>query len=292
MTALIKRILKATDYIEEHLDDDFALVDVSSVSCYSHYHFLRIFHALTGVTVGTYIKRRRLTLAAESLLKGEGRIIDIALASGFESQAAFSRAFKDMFDVSPAVFRREKSASAFRGQFVITETYLQHIQTRGITMEPRFEHKESFTFIGLGRDYSLEGANTVTEIGTLWDEFIERKHLVTNVVEEAAFGICYAPKDKDAFSNNFRYTAALRVSDDADVPEGMEKIQVLAQEYAVFTHKGSLDTLVQTNDYIWKTWLPKSSLELADAPDIEVYGDKWNAENGTGEIDIYVPVKR
>ncbi len=291
MTGLIKRMLKGIDYIEAHLTDDLALVDVSNVACYSHYHFLRIFHALTGMTAGTYIRRRRLTRAAEHLLKDETRIIEIAQDSGFESQAAFGRAFKDMFGLSPAAFRRKKNASAFRGQFVITEAYLQHIQTRGITMEPRFERKEALTFIGLGKDCNLEDPNT---IGLLWDEFLQKKHLINrhDVTDEAGFGLCYAPQEKEAFSSNFHYTAALRVSENAAVPEGMEKIRIPAQEYAVFTHKGSLETLSKTNDYIWKTWLPKSGLELADAPDIEVYGSKWDAAAESGEIDIYVPVSR
>jgi len=289
MTVLIKRTLKAINYIEGHLNDEVGLADVSRAACYSHYHFLRIFHALTGQTAGTYIRRRRLTKAAEALLKNKTRIIEIAQDSGFESQAAFSRAFKDMFDVSPAQFRREKNASVFRGQPVITETYLQHIQTRGITMEPRFEHKEVFTFIGLGKDYNLENPNTIS---ILWDQFLQKKHLITNVIDDAAFGLCYAPKEKETFSDKFHYTAALRVSEKAVVPDGMEKVHVPAQEYAIFTHKGSLQTFSTTNDYIWKTWLPKSGLELADAPDIEVYGDKWDAKLDNGEIDIYVPINR
>lgn len=289
MTILIKRTLKAINYIETHLNDDIHLADASNAACYSHYHFLRIFHALTGLTAGAYIRRRRLTKAAETLLKGETRIIEIAQDSGFDSQAAFSRAFKDMFDMPPARFREKKNTSAFRGQQIITETYLQHIQTRGITMEPRFEQKEAFTFIGLGKDYSLTDPNT---IGKLWNQFHQKKDLIKDVQAESAFGLCYAPKEKEVFSDNFHYTAALRVSDNTPVPEGMEKVQVPAQEYAIFTHKGSLETLSTTNDYIWKTWLPKSGLELADAPDIEVYGSKWNAKTSSGEIDIYVPISR
>jgi len=156
-------------------------------------------------------------------------------------------------------------------------------------MEPRFEHKEALTFIGLGKDYNFEEPNT---IGELWDQFLQKKNLITNVTDDAVFGLCYAPKEKETFSDKFHYTAALRVSEKATVPDGMEKIKVPAQEYAIFTHKGSLDTLSTTNDYIWKTWLPKSGLELADAPDIEAYGSRWDASSENGEIDIYVPIVR
>ncbi|NCC04329.1 MAG: AraC family transcriptional regulator [Proteobacteria bacterium] len=289
MTVLIQRTLKAIDHIEAHLSDDVQLAEVSGAACYSHYHFLRIFHALTGLTAGTYIRRRRLTKAAEALLNGETRIIEIAQDAGFESQAAFTRAFKDMFDESPAQFRSKKNASAFRGQPIISETYLQHIQIGGITMTPRFEQKEALTFIGLGKDYSLAEPNT---IGLLWDDFLRLKHLIQNIMDDSGYGLCYAPKEKETFSDKFRYTAALRVDDHASVPDGMEKIHIPAYEYAVFTHKGSLESLSSTNDYIWKTWLPKSGFELADAPDIEIYGNRWNAETSTGEIDICLPIIR
>ncbi len=289
MTVSIQRILKAITFIEAHLNDDVQLVEVSEVACYSHYHFLRIFQAITGVTAGAYIRRRRLTKAAEVLLKGKARIIEIAQDAGFESQAAFTRAFKEVFDESPAQFRRTKNTSAFCGQPIISETYLQHIQIGGITMTPRFEQKEALTFIGLGKDYLLSESNT---IGALWDDFHRRKHLIQSVADNNGYGLCYAPKEKETFSDKFRYTAALCVDNKASVPDGMEKILIPAYEYAVFTHKGTLETLAATNDYIWKTWLPQSGVELADAPDIEIYGSKWNAETSTGEIDICLPILR
>lgn len=289
MTDMIKRALKAISYIEDNLNDDIRLANVSESACYSHYHFLRIFHAITGITAGTYIRRRRLTKASEDLILAETRIIEIAQDAGFESQEAFSRAFKDMFGIPPAQFRKQKNTSMFRGQPAITETFLQHLQTRGITMEPYFETKEALTFIGIGQDFNLTEPNKISE---LWDQFLLKKHLIQNVLREDAYGLCYAPKEKETLSNLFHYTAALRVSPDAAVPEGMEKIQIEDQEYAVFTHNGSSDTLSTTNDYIWKTWLPKSGLELSDAPDIEIYGEKWSAETASSEMKILVPICR
>ncbi len=287
------RILKAIQYIETYLNDDLSLAKVSQAACYSHYHFLRIFQAVTGITAGTYIRRRRLTQAAEALLKEDTRIIEIALDAGFDSQAAFSRAFKEMFDIPPARFRKERKTSAFRGQPVLTEKYLNHIQTRGITMTPRFEHKDAQTFIGMGKDCNFGEPEA---IGDLWDRFNKMKHLITDLADDNGYGLCYAPKgkegkEKDIFPETFRYTAALRVTGDAvSVPEGMEKINMPAERYAVFTHKGSTDTLPETNDYIWKTWLPRSGLELADSPDIELYSKEWDPILKEGNIEIYLPV--
>ncbi len=44
-----------------------------------------------------YVRRRRLSVALEQLMTTKRSIVDIALDSGFESQEAFTRAFKAMF---------------------------------------------------------------------------------------------------------------------------------------------------------------------------------------------------
>lgn len=154
-------------------------------------------------------------------------------------------------------------------------------------MTPQFENKPAMTFIGLGKDFDMTEQSA---IGALWDLFLEQKHFIDNPCNDAAYGLCYAPQEKETFSDRFHYTAALQVPADTKIPEGMEKIELPAHKYAVFTHKGPLHKLQETNDYIWKTWLPKSGYELADAPDIEIYGEQWNAEQENGAISICLPI--
>ena len=156
-------------------------------------------------------------------------------------------------------------------------------------MTPRFEYKKAFTVIGVGADYNLTEPN---KNPALWDEFLCQKHRIKGVQRQEAYGICYAPKEKETFSDQFHYTAALCVIDDASVPEGMEKIRIPAQKYAVFTHKGPATDMAKTNVFIWKTWLPQSGLEPADAPDFELYGARWNGNKAEGEVEIYVPIVR
>lgn len=287
MTDLVKRMYRTVIFIEDHLDDDFDLTEASAIACYSHYHFLRTFLSLTGLTVGAYVRRRRLTKAADTLVSTNGRIIDIALEAGFESQATFSRAFKSMFLKTPAAFRREGTLSPFRGQAVITEAYINHLKIGAVTMKPKLIHKNRFVVIGMGQD-APAGSN----MSDLWDKFLPQKHKIGRVCGKEAYGICYAAKEKDAYPDDFHYTAALPVRDDASIPEGMEKIVIESHEYAVFTHRGSVSDISKTNDYIWKTWLPQSGYEPANSPDFELYDERFNADDANSEFDIYVPIKR
>jgi AraC-like DNA-binding protein len=106
----IPNVLRAVDYMERNLTCPISVSDVASEAAYSTFHFVRLFKALTGYTPGSYLRRRRLTEAAGELAGGRKRIIEIALDYQFQSQEAFTRAFKDCFGINPGVFRNRGGA--------------------------------------------------------------------------------------------------------------------------------------------------------------------------------------
>lgn len=75
---------------------------------YSEYYCSAKFHEFTGVTFKEYVLKRKLALAAKSLLETNDKIIDVALAYGFASHEAFSRAFAKEYGYSPRSFRALK----------------------------------------------------------------------------------------------------------------------------------------------------------------------------------------
>lgn len=83
---------RAIEYIEEHLDENIGLSDVSRETGYSYCHMTRLFSSVLGESVGRYINRRRLYNASKKLIYTDQRVITIALEGGFESPEAFSRA--------------------------------------------------------------------------------------------------------------------------------------------------------------------------------------------------------
>src|SRR5215471_13664915 len=93
-----ERVNRVLDYIGEHLDDNLSLARLSAISCFSPFHFHRIFQAVTGETLNSHVRRVRLERAA-ALMKASlrKRITDVALESGFGGTAEFSRAFRNHF---------------------------------------------------------------------------------------------------------------------------------------------------------------------------------------------------
>lgn len=94
------------NWIENHLDQPLLLDNVAAKSGYSKWHLQRMFRSTTGHALGSYIRERRLSQAAQALCTTPRPILDIALQFHFDSQPSFSRAFKKQFGKTPAVYRR------------------------------------------------------------------------------------------------------------------------------------------------------------------------------------------
>ena len=88
-----RRIKKVIEYIGKHLDDELSLESLSEISCFSKFHFHRIFTGIVGETVNDYIARRKLECAVNLLIfKTDLSITQVAFDSGFSSSANFSKA--------------------------------------------------------------------------------------------------------------------------------------------------------------------------------------------------------
>ena len=97
----------ALRYVETHLEQKLTLEAVAANVHYSTYHLHRSFAACTGQTLHSYAARRQLTQAAWQLVVSDVPVLEIALRCGYASQQAFSAAFKAMYKLPPAQYRRQ-----------------------------------------------------------------------------------------------------------------------------------------------------------------------------------------
>ena len=93
------------DFIEENLGDEIKIEDMADIAALSLFYFQRLFARLVKKPVREYIKLRRLAHAIKSLENGNSHIIDIAVEYGFGSRETFSKAFKEVYGVSPSEYR-------------------------------------------------------------------------------------------------------------------------------------------------------------------------------------------
>ena len=97
----IQSLSNAIRYIEDNLTNNICADDISSQAYSSNSHFQLIFHLLTGMTVGDYIRNRRLSLAAQDLLQPNSKIIDVAMRYQYDTQESFSKAFTRFHGIPP-----------------------------------------------------------------------------------------------------------------------------------------------------------------------------------------------
>lgn len=93
-------------YIEQNLHDSLDSERVARKFGYSKYHFARIFKQEVGVNLAEYVRLRRISLAASMLLHTDERVLDIAYYFQFQSQEAFTRAFKELYHMPPGQYRK------------------------------------------------------------------------------------------------------------------------------------------------------------------------------------------
>jgi AraC-like DNA-binding protein len=79
----IQCLSKSIQYIEDHLTDKISIDEISNQAYTSNSHFQLIFHLVFGMTVGEYIRNRRLTLAAQDQLKPESKNIEVAMRNQY-----------------------------------------------------------------------------------------------------------------------------------------------------------------------------------------------------------------
>ena len=92
MQGWIEGLQKSIDFIEQNLTDELDIEEIAAQAVLSPFYYQRIFGALCGMTVGEYIRGRRMTLAAQELSGTAAKVIDIALKYGYDSPDSFTKA--------------------------------------------------------------------------------------------------------------------------------------------------------------------------------------------------------
>lgn len=103
---LVRRLERARRLMHECYGESLNLDIVAGAACLSRYHFARCFRRVYGEPPHSYLTRRRMERAKVALLESRSSIGQIALSVGFETQAAFSRAFAQYVGYSPTRHRR------------------------------------------------------------------------------------------------------------------------------------------------------------------------------------------
>jgi AraC family transcriptional regulator len=280
-------ILRAVGYIENHLLEDMKLSDISSIAGFSQFHFMRLFKSLSGHTLNTYITRRKITQAAQLLLQSDMRIIDIAFLFGYNSQEAFTRAFKEVYNITPNAYRKNGFEYKNLEQLVLNESMLTIKNSSLPIIEPQIVYKDSFYIAGI----QYIGNNKHYDIPKLWNTLESETQ---NIKAIKKYDICYG---LETYNENFKktgvfeYVAGVEVTNTQALPTHITVRKVDKHKYAVFPISSVIENISKHIHAIYAYHLPNSGLKLVGNYDFEYYDCEYTPNDATSRLYFYIPVE-
>lgn len=278
-------VRRALKYMEDRLADGIDFEAVAAEACYSPYHFSRVFALVVGESPGAYLRRRRLAKAAARLAGSGDRVLDIALDSGFGSQEAFTRAFKDEFGTAPGAYRRAAERRPGRESALHDGVFLQG----GTLMKHRIERMPARLVAGFPC-YGAPGPDGV--FNEVWDLFNEKLADHSWHRNQPGIGIEFYAGDCTDMAKWFYLAGSFAESVEA-VPHNLAIKPVPASDWFVATHSGSLATLTATYREAYAVAIPSLDLEPWLPIDFELYDSRFKGVNDPAtEIEIWIPVRK
>ena len=258
----VETLNKVIDYIEDNLHEPLIPSQIASQVHISSAHLQRGFSALAGLTIGEYIRNRRLSLAGHELMKKDAKVIDIALKFGYETPESFSKAFSRFHGITPsAVKQNSKDLKSY------SRLTIKIIMEGGSVMDYRIEEREAFDILAKSKMVQSEEC-VPTQIGAFWGEFLEaglHKTIKTNL---SAFG------QMNDETKEFPYSIGDFYQEGQEIPAGFEVLQVPKNTWAIFKCVGALPEAIQKMwERVYSEWLPQANYELIGNYDLEVYLD-------------------
>ena len=279
-------VQRAVLFMEENLKSKISLEDIADAANYSQWYFHRLFRVLTGYCVNDYLRRRRLCEASHGLLYTTKRIKVIALEYQFESQEAFTRSFCSISGITPGRYRK-MIAPLLRFPAVNLDNSFGHLKKGVNNMYIRTENKPAFHVVGVSCR-----ANPSGSLHKLWGEFTNRVGEIKNVLDGGrAYQVCVF-EGANHEAEEYTFIAGMEVENLNDIPEEMIGHTVPTADYAVFEHRGTLDKLHLSYEYIFGVWLRENGYLMADADSLEVYDERFKVGQEDSILEIWVPIKK
>jgi AraC family transcriptional regulator len=311
-----RRMNRVLNYIDQHLDQPLDLRQLAEVANFSPYHFHRVFAAWMGETLGDYARRRRLEKAAFQLsCKPAVSVLETALATGFGSGEAFSRAFKLKFGCTPTEWRldtrRRLASQALPTGGGPADSNLDQVlrkfdQTpqRGIDDDDISNNDQGDSNMNSQMNVNvidLPAARVAYHryigpygpgIGTFWRTTVAPWIQSHGMEQQTCYGVAFddpsiTPPDK------CRYDACVTVPDDFDAGGSTDIATLPGGRYAVARFEGQPTAIADAWTWITRNWLPESGLQCDDRPCFEMFrlDTVTNPQTGQMVCDICIPVR-
>ncbi len=292
------RMHRVLEHIDRHLDRQVSLPELAEVAHFSPFHFHRLFSSWMGETVGDYVRRRRLETAASRLAsQPDVTVLQAALAAGFGSPEAFTRAFKAHFGQAPTAWRQgQRSQDSKIDQAVRKAGQACHL---GPGHDGASNHQWEHAMIEVTiverqpvhLAYLRKTGPYGPELLTFWTETVYPWMATNQLLGLPRYGICLDDPTTTA-PEQCRYDAAVEVAPERVLSGNPMRTVLPGGRYAVHRFRGPNAAIGAAWTALTRDWLPSSGLQLDGRPFFEHYPPDAAYDPATGvfEAELCMPV--
>ncbi|MFC2056703.1 GyrI-like domain-containing protein [Chloroflexota bacterium] len=307
-TARINRVI---DFIEANISNGLSLKDLAAVAHFSPFHFHRIFNAMVGETLNSFIRRLRIEKAAAMLIQNPKKsITEIAFECGFSSSSVFARTFQETFQKSAREWRAGqyqknskdgKQVSNIQQDFDVYPFYPDSMKKQMWRVEMKTD-KELVTNMEV-QDIPEMHVAYIRHIGP----YAGDEQLFGNLFNrlcawagprgllrfpETKFVTIYHDNPDITDETKLRTDVCITVPPDTQVEGEIGKATIPAGTYAIAHFEITPDKYGEAWNAVYGGWLPESGYQPDDRPCFELYlNDPKEHPQGKHVVDIYAPIK-
>lgn len=290
----IKRVNSVLDFIEVNLDEDLSLENLASKAYFSPFHFHRIFSAMVGETLNSFVVRKRIEKIATILLIGTDEPLnDLAFRYGFNSANSFSRTFRNMYGVSPTDFKKG-NVNGFRKngiELITLEQYFCNVDNlkNWLNMNANMEVKELSEIKLAGITSFGDFENTQSTYERLFGWAVE-KELLNN--PDLKVVTIYYDNPKVTEMSKVRHSECITVNNDFVAEGEISKISIPKGKYVTGHFEIPAGPSFQKAWDSVYLWVIENGYKFRDGSYFELYyNDHRTHPEQKFIVDICIPIE-
>ncbi|MFE2128621.1 AraC family transcriptional regulator [Streptomyces amritsarensis] len=287
---MISALNRLVDLVEEHLADEPDVRGLAGTLGTTEYHLRRMFSSLAGMPLSEYVRRRRMTVAAADVVRGEADLLSIAVRYGYGSGEAFGRAFRAVHGAGPGEVRRA-------GGPLRTQPQLRfRLTVEGNTpMDTRLVNRPAFRLVGHAARVPLIHQGVNPHIRQHIAALPQEEHLRLKALSDTEpGGLLQVSDDVDpdgTEGSELTYLHGVALDRDTPAPDGLDAIEVAGGMWAVFRTGGPHPQALQTAWAATATdWFPSNPWRLRPGPSIVATLERA-ADFSTATCELWLPVE-
>lgn len=259
-------------HINNHLFDSLEMDELILLSRLSKSHFRRVFKAITGENIASYIQRLRIEQIAHLLVSTDFKLEQIIKQTSYQTKFSLAKAFRKHFGISTSEYRKRYKLEIIDRLSDILYEIKQVRQMAAFCIEVGDAYKNKHQY------------------RSKWNQLLhytKQNNLTEKFLSISLDDPLITPIEK------CRFYLGVVIPKETIRKQQLGLIQIPDGRYAVFQHTGSYASLHKFYQLIYEEWFPKNKYRPKNTFSFEVYLNNPRTTKFSELItEIYIPIEK